>query len=57
MQDSLTPRPWHLNSYAIFQIFHLSNRPQMYSGGLLKSVFRAPGKNGNPPLPPVLLES
>ncbi|KAK4047349.1 hypothetical protein OIO90_006208 [Microbotryomycetes sp. JL221] len=43
-------------AYAVFQIFHLSNRPQMYSGGLLKSVFRAPGKNGNPPLPPALLE-
>ncbi|KAM0786673.1 hypothetical protein ACM66B_002121 [Microbotryomycetes sp. NB124-2] len=43
-------------AYAVFQIFHLSNRPQLYSGGLLKSVFRAPGKNGNPPLPPALLE-
>jgi hypothetical protein len=27
-------------SYAVFQIFHLSSRPQMYTGGLLSHVFR-----------------
>ncbi|GAA5864256.1 hypothetical protein JCM8547_001309 [Rhodosporidiobolus lusitaniae] len=44
-------------AYAVFQIFHLSSRPQMYSGGLLRHVFKAHGANGHPPLPPVLLES
>lgn len=29
----------------------------MYSAGLLQQVFRAPGKNGNPPLPPLVLQS
>ncbi|ORY78032.1 ICE2-domain-containing protein [Leucosporidium creatinivorum] len=46
-----------LLAYAVFQIFHLSSRPQMYSAGLLQQVFRAPGKNGNPPLPPLVLQS
>lgn len=66
---SLTPRPpslrdrqtdvvWDpLRSYAVFQIFHLSSRPQMYTAGLLKHVFKAPGSNGHPPLPPVVLQS
>ncbi|GAA6025499.1 hypothetical protein JCM10207_003382 [Rhodosporidiobolus poonsookiae] len=44
-------------AYAVFQIFHLSSRPQMYTGGLLKHVLRAPGTNGHPPLPPVVLQS
>ncbi|BGP50771.1 hypothetical protein JCM10450v2_006697 [Rhodotorula kratochvilovae] len=45
-------------AYAVFQIFHLSmNRPQMYTAGLLKHVFKAPGTNGHPPLPPVVLQS
>ncbi|CEQ42925.1 SPOSA6832_04799 [Sporobolomyces salmonicolor] len=44
-------------AYAVFQIFHLSSRPQMYSGGLLKHVLKAPGTNGHPPLPPVVLQS
>ena len=46
-----------VRSYAVFQIFHLSNRPQMYTAGLLKHVFKAPGTNGHPPLPPVVLQS
>ncbi|GAA5903597.1 hypothetical protein JCM8208_003634 [Rhodotorula glutinis] len=45
-------------AYAVFQIFHLSlNRPQMYTAGILKHVFKAPGTNGHPPLPPVVLRS
>ncbi|GAA6053593.1 hypothetical protein JCM3770_001543 [Rhodotorula araucariae] len=45
-------------AYTVFQIFHLSmNRPQMYTAGLLKHVFKAPGTNGHPPLPPVVLQS
>ncbi|GAA5825841.1 hypothetical protein JCM11251_000022 [Rhodosporidiobolus azoricus] len=44
-------------AYAVFQIFHLSSRPQMYTGGLLKHVLKAPGTNGHPPLPPVVLQS
>ncbi|BGP19128.1 hypothetical protein JCM10213_005631 [Rhodosporidiobolus nylandii] len=44
-------------AYAVFQIFHLSSRPQMYTGGLLKHVLKAPGSNGHPPLPPVVLAS
>ncbi|GAA5973174.1 hypothetical protein JCM11641_006306 [Rhodosporidiobolus odoratus] len=44
-------------AYAVFQIFHLSSRPQMYTGGLLKHVLKAPGSNGHPPLPPVVLQS
>ncbi|GJN93524.1 hypothetical protein Rhopal_006581-T1 [Rhodotorula paludigena] len=44
-------------AYAVFQIFHLSSRPQMYTAGLLKHVFKAPGSNGHPPLPPVVLQS
>ncbi|BGP57405.1 hypothetical protein JCM8202v2_005046 [Rhodotorula sphaerocarpa] len=44
-------------AYAVFQIFHLSSRPQMYTGGLLSHVFRATGTNGHPPLPPVVLQS
>ncbi|GAA5934943.1 Ice2p [Sporobolomyces koalae] len=44
-------------AYAVFQIFHLSARPQMYSGGILKHVLKAPGTNGHPPLPPVVLQS
>ncbi|BGP34506.1 hypothetical protein JCM10296v2_006328 [Rhodotorula toruloides] len=44
-------------AYAVFQIFHLSSRPQMYTGGLLKHVLEAPGTNGHPPLPPVVLQS
>lgn len=47
-----------MRSYAVFQIFHLSlNRPQMYTAGILKHVFKAPGTNGHPPLPPVVLRS
>lgn len=44
-------------AYAVFQIFHLSSRPEMYTGGLLRHVFRATGTNGHPPLPPVVLQS
>ncbi|GAA5843377.1 hypothetical protein JCM9279_002082 [Rhodotorula babjevae] len=44
-------------AYAVFVFFHLSNRPQMYTAGLLKHVFKAPGTNGHPPLPPVVLQS
>ncbi|GAA6059839.1 hypothetical protein JCM10212_003751 [Sporobolomyces blumeae] len=44
-------------AYVVFQIFHLSARPQMYSGGILKHVLNAPGSNGHPPLPPVVLQS
>ncbi|GAA5881504.1 hypothetical protein JCM16303_005681 [Sporobolomyces ruberrimus] len=44
-------------AYAVFQIFHLSARPQMYSGGILKHVLKASGTNGHPPLPPVVLQS
>lgn len=29
----------------------------MYSAGILQQVFRAPGKDGNPPLPPLVLQS
>ncbi|KPV73900.1 uncharacterized protein RHOBADRAFT_45191 [Rhodotorula graminis WP1] len=46
-----------VGAYAVFQIFHLSNRPQMYTAGLLKHVFKASGTNGHPPLPPVVLQS
>ncbi|TNY18308.1 ICE2-domain-containing protein [Rhodotorula diobovata] len=45
-------------AYVTFQVFHLSmHRPQMYTAGLLKHVFKAPGTNGHPPLPPVVLQS
>ncbi|SCZ87522.1 BZ3500_MvSof-1268-A1-R1_Chr2-2g04988 [Microbotryum saponariae] len=44
-------------AYAVFQIFHLANRPAMYSGGLLRDVLQTPGSNGHPPLPPVVLKS
>jgi len=44
-------------AYAVFQIFHLSNRPEMYSGGILQQVLRSPGTNGHPPLPPLVLQS
>ncbi|SCV70360.1 BQ2448_1754 [Microbotryum intermedium] len=44
-------------AYAVFQIFHLANRPAMYSGGLLRDVLHTPGSNGHPPLPPVVLKS
>lgn len=47
-----------VRSYVTFQVFHLSmHRPQMYTAGLLKHVFKAPGTNGHPPLPPVVLQS
>lgn len=44
-------------AYAVFQIFHLSSRPEMYSAGLWQQILRAPGTNGHPPLPPVVLQS
>lgn len=44
-------------AYAVFQIFHLSSRPEMYSGGILQQVLRSPGTNGHPPLPPLVLQS
>ncbi|KAL8277695.1 hypothetical protein RQP46_009968 [Phenoliferia psychrophenolica] len=45
------------NSYAVFQIFHLSSRPEMYSAGIWQQIIRSPGTNGHPPLPPLVLRS
>ncbi|KAM0752698.1 ICE2-domain-containing protein [Meredithblackwellia eburnea MCA 4105] len=44
-------------AYAVFQIFHLSNRPEMYTAGIWQQVIRSTGKNGHPPLPPLVLQS
>ncbi|KAI5477154.1 ICE2 family protein [Pseudohyphozyma bogoriensis] len=44
-------------AYAVFQIFHLSSRPEMYSAGLWQQFLRSPGTNGHPPLPPLVLQS
>lgn len=44
-------------SYAVFQIFHLSSRPEMYSAGIWQQIIRSPGTNGHPPLPPLVLRS
>lgn len=46
-----------IHRYAVFQIFHLSSRPEMYSAGLLHRVLKSSGTNGNPPLPPLVLQS
>jgi hypothetical protein len=42
--------------YVVFQIFHLSSRPEMYSASMLQKALRAKGK-GEPPLPPIVLRS